>query len=283
MNEPVRVAVVGSINTDLICPCPHLPGPGETVRGGQLRRTPGGKGANQAVAAARLGATVRMIGAVGDDAAGGSCVTALRGAGVDVERVRTVPTNTGTALIAVDPHGENLIVVSPGANERIEVTAGDLAGCDVVLAQLEVPLAAVEAAAAAAGGLFCLNAAPSRELPSSLIQRCDLVVVNQHERAAIPELDAARRLIVTYGADGAALVEHGREVARARPPRVDVVDTVGAGDAFTAAVAICFAAGVDAAETLAFACAVGALATTRPGAQPALPTRAEVEALRSRM
>jgi ribokinase len=278
----VRVAVVGSINADLVVATAHLPAAGETVRGGDLVRLPGGKGANQAVAAARLGARVRMVGAVGADAEGEAQLAALDAAGVDTGPVRRAATSTGVAMIAVAEDGENLIIVSPGANEHVAVEAVDLAGVDVVLAQLEIPLDVVLAAAelaAAAGALFCLNAAPAQPLPAELVARCDLLVVNEGERAAIAGLEAARRLVVTYGARGAGIVEAGTEVAFAAPPRVAAVDTVGAGDTFTAAVAVAVAAGLSAEQALRFACAAGALATTRPGAQSGMPTLAEVAAV----
>ena len=278
----VTVAVVGSINADLVVATPHLPGPGETVRGGDLVRLPGGKGANQAVAAARLGAQVRMVGAVGADAEGDGQLAALAAAGVDTGKVRRVDAATGVAMIAVAADGENLIIVAPGANEHVLATAEDLAGVDLVLAQLEIPMATVLAAAElahAAGALFCLNAAPAQQLPAELVERCDLLVVNEGERAAIAGLEAARRLVVTYGARGAGLVEDGVEVAFAAPPTVEAIDTVGAGDTFTAAVAVAHAAGLDAAAALRFACAAGALATTRPGAQSGMPTLADLAAV----
>ena len=278
----VKVAVVGSINADLVVATPHLPGPGETVRGGDLVRLPGGKGANQAVAAARLGTQVRMVGAVGADAEGDGQLAALAAAGVDTGRVRRVAAATGVAMIAVAADGENLIIVAPGANEHVTVDAADLEGVDVVLAQLEVPLDTVLAAARlarAAGALFCLNAAPARQLPGELVGLCDLLVVNEGEHAAIQGLDASRRLVVTYGSRGAGIVEGGRETAFAAPPKVEAIDTVGAGDTFTAAVAVAHAAGLDAEAALRFACAAGALATTRPGAQSGMPTLAELTAV----
>jgi ribokinase len=281
--RPVSVAVVGSINADLVVATPHLPAAGETVRGGDLVRVPGGKGANQAVAAARLGASVSMIGAVGDDHEGRRQREFLDAAGVRTEAVRLVPGPTGVAMIAVDPDGENLIIVSPGANQRVDVQPADLTGAALVLTQLEIPLDVVLAAARQTTGLFCLNAAPAQPLPAELIERCDLLVVNEGERAAIEGLQAARRLVVTYGARGAALfrggLEGGRELARATPPRVDAIDTVGAGDCFTAAIAVAHAWGLDPEPALRFACAAGALATTRPGARAGLPTLAQVQAL----
>ena len=276
MSRPL-IAVVGSVNVDLICRVEHLPAPGETVRGGDLLRLPGGKGANQAVAAARLGAAVRMIGAVGEDPDGTSQLTALRAHGIDTSRIRRAKASTGTALIAVAADGENQIVVAPGANALATVTDDDLAGVDATLVQLEVPLATVAAAAAASRGFFALNAAPAMALPASLIERCDVVIVNERERAAIEGLDGARIVVVTYGSRGAAAFVAGREVARATPPRVEAIDTVGAGDAFCAALVVALVTSRPLVEALPFACAAGALATTRPGAQPALPTVAEVE------
>jgi ribokinase len=246
------------------------------VIGGDIRRLPGGKGANQAVAAARLGASVRMVGAVGDDAAGIELIETLRAAGVDVSAVRIVPAPTGAALVLVDDTGENQIVVSVGANAHLEIEPADVAAADTVLAQLELPLATVRRAAALTTGMFVLNAAPAREVPADLLDRCDLVVVNDGERASIRGLDRARLLAVTHGAGGATLLEGGKAVAHASAPSVSAVDTVGAGDAFTAALAVRLTQGHSPVEALEFACVAGALATTRHGAQSALPDLGEV-------
>lgn len=282
MTRHPSIAVVGSINVDLMCRCLRLPRAGETVLGGEIERLPGGKGANQAVAAARLGAAVRMVGAVGDDGAGEEMLQALAGASVDIASVRTVKGPTGMALVVVDEIGENQIVVSPGANAHVALEACDLSGVDAVLAQLEIPLAVVERAAEMTAGFFCLNAAPARDLPRSLIERSDLVIVNDSEHAALPGLHRARLLAVTHGAAGATLIANGKVIARASPPPVRAIDTVGAGDAFAAAITIRLAGGQSAAEALAYACAAGALATTQRGAQSAFPMSEEVAIWASR-
>lgn len=264
------LCVVGSINVDVTASVTRLPGPGETVLGGALRRDPGGKGANQAVAAARLGAGVRMIGAVGDDADGEGMLQNLRDAGVDAAGIWLGATPTGTALITVDESGENQIVVCAGANADVTVDGVDFAPGEAVLAQLEVPLETVVALAERVPGYLVVNAAPARSLPGVLVDRADLIVVNETEYALLPELRDARQVVVTYGAAGAALLRHGREVARAAAPSVRAVSSVGAGDAFCAAVTLALHAGWDPAQALRAACAVGADAVTHAGAQPPL-------------
>lgn len=263
-----RLAVVGSINIDVIARVERLPGPGETVRGGALTRSPGGKGANQAVAAARLGAPTRMIGCVGDDSDGRWMIDALRDAGVDTGGVWLGDTPTGTALIAVDAAGENQIVVCAGANDEV-APPDDLGADEAVLTQLEIPMTAVEGLVQAPGFL-AVNAAPAAQLPASVIARADLVIVNESEFALQPGLADAALVAVTYGADGAALFAHGREVIRVPAPRVTAVDSVGAGDAFCAALTIALHAGWPQETALRAACAVGADAVTSRGAQPEL-------------
>jgi ribokinase len=261
----VELTVVGSINLDLVGRVVRLPRPGETVLGSTLSRFPGGKGANQAVAAARLGARVRMMGAVGDDSFADEALSLLRAAGVELDVARAG--ETGVALILVDDEGENEIAVIPGANAAIEPREVDGA----VLCQLEVPDAVVEAAAARAS-FFVLNAAPAR--PVAL--EPDLLIVNRLEHEVVSR---GKLVAVTYGADGAALFEEGREVARATPPHVGAVDGTAAGDAFAACLTVSLLEGRDRGVALARACAAGALAASRPGAQPSLPTAAEVDAL----
>ena len=261
----VELTVVGSINLDLVARVARLPLPGETVGGGELDRFPGGKGANQAVAAARLGARVRLVGAVGDDAFADAALSGLHGAGVELELERVG--ETGLALILVDEAGENVIVTIPGANALLEPR--EVAGA--VLCQLEVPDRVVEAAARRAS-FFALNAAPARDLGLEP----DLLVVNRHEREVVT---AGKLVAVTFGADGAALYENGLEVARARPPAVEAVDGTAAGDAFTACLVVSLLEGRPRDEALRRACAAGALAASRRGAQPSLPTLADVDAI----
>jgi ribokinase len=274
---PPRVTVVGSVNVDLVARCERLPRPGETVTGATLERVMGGKGANQAVAAARLGAEVRLVAAVGDDPDGREAVDALAAAGVDTSGVATSDARTGVALITVAEDGENQIVVAPGANATLSASAVDVAGADAVLCQLEVPLEAVQAAAERARGLVCLNAAPARALPPPLLGRVDLLVVNRHE-AELVDASAVRRTALTLGERGAVLLDRGREVARARPPHVEAVVGTAAGDAFTAALVVSLLEGREDEAALRRACAAGALAASRFGAQPSLPTAAEVDA-----
>jgi ribokinase len=261
----VELTVVGSINLDLVARVERLPRPGETVGGGRLARYPGGKGANQAVAAARLGARVRMVGAVGDDAFGDEALSGLRAAGVELELERVG--DTGVALIYVDDGGETEIVVAPGAN--LLVTPRPVGGA--VLCQLEIPNEVVLAAARSAS-FVALNAAPARPIDLEP----DLLVVNRLEHDVV---SAGRLVAVTYGAEGAALFEGGRELARAEPPLVTAVDGTGAGDAFTACLVVSLLEGRRAEESLRRACAAGALAASRPGAQPSLPTADEVDAI----
>jgi ribokinase len=272
------MTVVGSVNLDLVARLPALPAPGESLTASGLSRVPGGKGANQALAAARLGARVRLVAAVGDDSAAAEALALLRASGVHLA-VSTVAEPTGLALITVDDAGETTIVVAPGANAALTVQPDELAGADAVLTVLEVPDAAVAAAASGARAFFALNAAPAREVPGEVLGRADLVVVNAAEHAAIHGLDAARCVAVTHGAEGATLLRDGVEVAKARPPAVTAVDGTGAGDAFVAALVLAMLSGADDDDALRRACATGALAASRHGAQPSLPTAAEVAEL----
>jgi ribokinase len=256
------LTVVGSANLDLTAKVERLPRPGETVTDATFARAPGGKGANQAVAAARLGADVRFLGAVGDDEFAEQALSGLRAAGVEIEVARRG--DTGIALIVVAADGDNQIVVVPGANATV-----DAVGSGTVLCQLEIPLETVLANAAAADW-FCLNAAPAKPVDV----QPDLLVVNRYEY----EVNSRGKLVaLTLGAEGAMLLENGREIARAKPPKVNAVDGTGAGDAFTACLVVSHHEGRDWEEALQRACAAGAIAVTRPGAQPSLPTPAEVD------
>ena len=274
---PPSLAVVGSVNVDLVARVERLPRAGETVGAASFERIPGGKGANQAVAAARLGASVSLVACVGEDDFAREAVEALAAATVDTGRVRVAPGPTGVALIVVDAAGENTIVAAPNANARLRPDDVDVRGADAVLCQLEVPLETVAAAAERAEGLFCLNAAPAQPVPATLVERADLVIANRYEAEALPA--DPRLLALTLGAEGAALVEHGDEVARAAAPSVCAVDGTAAGDAFCAALVVSLLEGRPQEEALARACAAGAVAASRFGAQPSLPTSAEVDAL----
>jgi len=269
---PARITVVGSANVDHVARCERLPRPGETVTDATFERVPGGKGANQAVAAARLGAQVSFVGRVGrDDFALGSLIEA----GVDISGVVRDDGETGVALILVDGEGENVIVVAPEANRRLTPADVHVGDADAVICQLEIPLPAVQAARSQAR-FFCLNAAPAREV-SGLEPEPDLVVVNRYECERIEP--GGSLIALTLGAEGAVLLENGREVARARPPAVTAVDGTAAGDAFVAALVVSLLEGRERDAALARACAAGALAASRAGAQPSLPTADEVDAL----
>ena len=293
-----EIAVVGSANLDLVVEVDTIPLVGETVLGGDLRRIPGGKGANQAVAAARLGRYVAMIGRLGDDEGGTMLRSALDGDGVDTHHLlTTADVPNGVALISVGADGDNAIVVSPGANGRvapadIEAAGAVLDTAAVTLLQLEVPLDAVAAAAARAGGTVILNPAPAspEPLPMSLLADVDVLVPNQTELATIAGHDGpvdrataaelAIRLpspsvIVTLGAEGALVVLDG-EATHVPAPVVRPVDTTAAGDSFCGALADGLVRGLDLVEATHWAVRVGAATTQRPGAQPSLPTPDEV-------
>ena len=276
---PIRVCVVGSVNMDLVVHTAKLPAPGETVTGGAFSQVPGGKGSNQALAARRAGADVRLVAAVGDDAFGNAALDNLRRDGVDLAAVTVLEAqSTGVALITVDAKGENLISVASGANHLLDLAGVDVSRFDVVLSQLEIPDSALIEAAHQASGLFVLNVAPSRPVPPSVLARADVVIANQGEHTAMAEQLAHFEglLVVTLGSQGAVAIEGGREVARAEPPAVDVVDAVGAGDAFCGSFAVDLGGGMSVVEALCRACTAGGLATTRHGAQGAMPTAAEI-------
>ncbi|MDX2812149.1 ribokinase [Streptomyces sp. PA03-5A] len=290
--------VVGSANADLVIHVDRRPAAGETVLGSDLATHPGGKGANQAVAAARLGARTALLARVGDDAHGRLLTGSLRSAGVDTTGVLGGDTPTGVALITVDPSGDNSIVVSPGANARL--TAADVTGARELLAaarvislQLEIPLESVAAAVATAteaGTRVVLNPSPPAALPREVLAGCDPLVVNEHEARVLlgadagdtPEAWAAgllalgpRSVVVTLGGAG-ALAATPDGTVRMPSPRVVAVDTTGAGDSFTGALAWRLGAGDDLVTAVRFAVRVGAAAVTKPGAQESFPTLEEV-------
>jgi ribokinase len=302
MSRRPRLAVLGSLNIDISVAVPRLPAPGETVLGSGAVIAPGGKGANQAVAAARLGGAVRMAGCIGDDEFARMARSALETAGVDVSGVRTVEGSaTGMALITVDAAGENMITVAPGANGEVgdaEIAAALYAGGDLLVISAEIPVGTLTAALARAraAGLACLlNLAPAPAGSGALLAGgLDWLVVNESEAAAVlgravaglAEAAAAarglrglgaRNAVVTAGAQGAALAgPAGDEVVPAFAVRS--VDSVGAGDAFVAALAVALAAGVPAADAVRAASAAGATATTRRGTQDALPRPSDIPA-----
>ncbi len=270
-----RIGVIGSVNLDMVAKAPRLPSPGETVTGATFSIHPGGKGANQALAARRLGAEVFLIAMVGTDLNAGPALELLQRDGVDMGRsLRDVDHPTGVALIVVDTAGENQITVAPGANAHLRPSDLDVSGFDAVICQLETPIDTVTAAATAAEGLVVLNAAPVKDIPQALVDACDVIVVNEGEYAELrSKLDDSDALVVvTLGARGAIARRSRQEVGQAGSPRVHVVDTVGAGDTFVAALTIALLDEKPISEALDWACAAGALATTIEGAQPSIPT-----------
>ncbi|MBW5485671.1 ribokinase [Streptomyces bambusae] len=290
------IAVLGSTNMDLVAYVPKAPRLGETVTGREFRTVPGGKGANQAVAAARAGGEVRMIGAVGADDFGVRLRAALGAAGVDTAALRTVEGASGTAHITVDDEGGNSIVVVPGANGRLtSLEDGDearIAAADTLLLQLEVPLGVVTAAARAArahGVRTVLTPAPAQPLPPELLAATDLLVPNEHEAAALTGLTDARQaaeallqqvpaVAVTLGAAGVLCAARGRAPLTVPAPRVRAVDTTAAGDTFVGALAVALGEGRAVREAVSWACAAAALSVQRPGAQDSMPARAEIDA-----
>jgi ribokinase len=275
------ITVVGSVNLDIVATGKDLPRPGETVTGARLARHPGGKGANQALAARRLGAEVRLIAAVGDDDMAEEALNLLRAGGVDLSGTRFVNgETTGVALIAVAASGENQIIVCPGANAAL--APADLEGEAIhhMMGVLEVSPGVLLSAAGRATGFVALNLAPAMPLPGALLHRADLLVVNETEAAwyGTALRGSGKFVAISRGADGAELWRGGQVLGRAAPPDVGVIDTTGAGDTFCAALTTALIEGMPADTALCFAVTAGALACTKQGAQPSLPYRAEVEA-----
>lgn len=292
------IVVIGSMNQDVVCEVAKLPGPGETVLAVGSRTNPGGKGANQAVAAAKVGGCVEFVGRVGRDSAAAALRDSMGAAGVKTTGLREVPgVRTGRAYVTV-AGGENQIVVDPGANFVWESGAEEaelLESADVVVAQLEIPLSVVTWAAGLARR-FVLNAAPAAQLDDDLLRRCDPLVVNEYELAAISGVatgtteqagQAARSLclrgapsvVVTLGAAGSVLARKTSdsvEVTYQAAPQVDSVDSTGAGDAYAGALSTALADGADLPEAVAFATAAASLSVQSPGTHAAYPTRAQV-------
>jgi ribokinase len=293
------ITVVGSINLDLIATVERLPAPGETVRSGGYNTAPGGKGANQALAAARAGGKVRMIGAVGKDGFAADALTCLKDGKVQLSGVREAAAATGIALIFVDAKGENVIVIAPGANDT--VLPGDLAKAhfakdEVVLLQHEIPLATIEAALAAAaeaGAVSVLNTAPFRSEAAELLTKADYVVSNETEFDLYTEVlklsgsdrtarmrtfveRTGRTIIVTLGSEGVVAASPEGDLA-VPALKITPVDTVGAGDTFCGYLGAGLDAGLPLEQALRRAAAAGSLACLKPGAQPAIPHAREVD------
>ena len=306
MSAGPLIVVVGSLNADLVVRVRRFPRAGETIEGEGFARYPGGKGANQAYAAARLGGRAAMVGLVGRDEPGSWLVEHLRGVGVDTAGVgHTADEPTGVALITIDAEGQNHIVLVPGANGGMTASllarAAEMIGeAAVVLLQLEIPVETVVAAARAAqaaSATVILDPAPARPVPDDLLRLADYVTPNETELAVLTgggttgsmddirrragQLHArgCRRVVVKCGRAGAYLFVEGRAALHWPPHAVDPVDTTAAGDAFNAAFAVALAAGEDAAAAGRFAAAAAAVSVTRAGAQPSMPDRREVEAL----
>jgi ribokinase len=292
-----HIAVLGSTNMDLVAYVPRAPKLGETVTGRAFRTVPGGKGANQAVAAARAGAEVSMIGAVGSDDFGARLRAALDGAGVDTDLLRTVEGPSGTAHIVVDDEGDNAIVVIPGANGTVtSLLPGDdalIATADVLLLQLELPLSAVVAAAEAArrhGVRTLLTPAPAQPLPPGLLAATDLLLPNEHEAASLtgvadPHAAAAELLrhvpevVITLGGAGSLYAARGTEPVTVPAPQVRAVDTTAAGDTFAGTLAVALGEGRPVPDALAWASSAAALSVQRPGASSSMPYRSEIDAV----
>lgn len=280
MNK-VSIAIIGSINLDIVATVREFPLPGETVTNAVVSRFPGGKGANQAIAAHRLGASVYMVGRVGNDPVAEEALQTLRAEGIDLSFCKPLDGYaTGLAMIVVNESGENQIVVAPGANAAFDAEHLEVPSTDASIAQLEVPFETILKAAKQGNNFFCLNAAPAKPVPHEILEHVDLLVVNEIEARTLgAELDNYNGLLATtYGAEGAVLSRHGEQVAKAKPPKVEVVDTTGAGDAFTAALTVALVSGKDPQTALEEACIVGAMATTKMGAQSS-PTLAEIDRL----
>ncbi|MBF9134851.1 ribokinase [Plantactinospora sp. S1510] len=294
MNRP-RVVVMGSANMDLVVTTDVLPKPGETVFGTDFVMVAGGKGANQAIAAARAGADGALLGAIGSDSFGVTLRARIAAAGVDTERVRMVYGASGVAVVTVDAEGENTIVVTPAANSAFTgLTESELTAvrdADVLVAQLEIPVVTVTEAARAAraaGTRVLLNAAPAQPVPVELLDSVDLLVVNETEARAITGrgredpgalLGVVPRAVMTLGRHGAWYGDRDGTATHVPPVKVDLVDSTAAGDAFTGALAVAWGEGRELVDAVRWASAAGAACARRLGASVALPLRAEIDAL----
>lgn len=272
-----RIAVIGSINADLVVQMPKLPSRGETVTSSEPLWFPGGKGANQAVAAARMGGQVTMYGAVGQDSPGEMCLVALQESSVDVSAITKVTSATSTALVMVEHSGENQIVVTDGANQHVAFDSTAVSLAEAIIVQFEIPEEVLIQAGKASTGIFCVNAAPVREMSNELAELIDVLIVNELEFSQLGKPDRGL-VIVTAGANEVLAYKDGEIVARCTPPKVAAIDTVGAGDTFVGAFMVAFAGGSDVSASLHRACAASALSTLKLGAQSGMPTADQVDA-----
>jgi len=293
------VLVVGSLNADLVVRAPHFPQPGETISGDDLHIIPGGKGANQAVAAARQGARVAMLGRVGSDSFGPFLLDSLKSNSVDITHVHSDDSATGTAIIVVDANGQNSIVLSAGANGKVspaDVDSASTLSPSLILLQLEIPIPTVLYAAKQAsqnGARVILNPAPAQSLPDKLISLADFIIPNETELSLLTGLEVedissaekaakvlldrgAKNVIVTLGSKGALIVS-SNQTTQVNACKIDVVDTTAAGDAFIGGFASALLRGFEIESAVKYANACGALAATKFGAQPSLPTKEETE------
>jgi ribokinase len=285
MTKPISIRVIGSINLDIVASGSALPRAGETVTGATLAYHPGGKGANQALAAAKLGADVTMIGAIGADGAADQAISLLRANHVNLTGLKLINDQpTGVALIAVGEGGENQIIVAPGANRALTTELlGDFSTqtYDATICQLEIPIPTIEAIAARVKGFFAINLAPAQYVSQAVLNRADLIIVNETEAAFYGDVlkDVQGLVVVTLGAEGAEMYQQGDSIIIAKPPKVVPVDTTGAGDTFVGALVVALMEGQSHQDALTFACAAGAAATQIAGAQPSMPDRTAVLAL----
>ena len=280
-NAP-SIVVVGSVNLDLVASVTRLPTPGETVTNASMAQHPGGKGANQALAAHRLGADVALLACVGDDPNAEQALALLQADGVNLDGCLVDPdAPTGLALIAVDSKGENQIVVAPGANRSLHARKLNLPKADALICQLEIPIPAVRKAVKEFEGFVCINLAPATDIPDEILNAADLIVVNQTEAAFYGDRlnQISALVVITLGAEGAKLLRNNKIIAIAHPPSIQAIDATGAGDTFTAALTVALIEGQDHSKALDFACAAGACTATKAGAQTSLPWRGEVERL----
>jgi ribokinase len=296
MQHRAGVTIVGSANMDIVFEVERIPKPGETLLAQTAARYPGGKGLNQAVAAARAGAPTAFLGAIGSDDNGAALTATMTEAGIATDRLRAVDADTGQAFIVVDRSAENTIIVASGANATVTTLIGDdralLESSPVVLMQLELPMTVVEEAARVAqlaGATVMLNAAPAQSLSAQLLADVDLLIVNEHEAlvvSGLADLAAAsaelasrvHRLVVTLGAKGSVLYQGGVAIATVPALAVTAVDTTGAGDTFCGALAAALVDGREFTDAATFATAAAALSVQKVGAVPSIPTRAEIDA-----